>query len=77
MRMMLCVLSALLISGTEALSLTVALAEPASERQAVDISSLLLPAFLLAFLAQLAIILVTSEDGGNTMYTEYTYTIHR
>ena len=65
--MMLCVWSALLISGTEALSLSGALAEPASasERQAVDISGLLLPAFLLAFLAQLAIILITSEDVGN------------
>ena len=59
--MLLSVLSAVLVSGTEALSLT-ELAEPASERQAVDISSLILPTFLLALIAQLAIILIFSED---------------
>ena len=57
------VLAAILVSpGIKALSLP-ELSEPASERQAIDI----LPTFLLAFIAQLAIILITSEDDGNVL----------
>ena len=61
------VLAAILVPpGIKALSLP-ELSEPASERQAIDISAFILPTFLLAFIAQLAIILITSEDDGNVL----------
>ena len=43
-------------------------ADSATERQLIDLSDFIIPTFLLAFIAQIAIIFINSEDDGKNVH---------
>ena len=43
-------------------------ADSATERQLIDLSAFIIPTFLLAFIAQILIIFIASEDDGTNVH---------